>query len=74
MENGDMVVVVVNWGSTVAEEISFELSEVDIQESTVNVVDLWTGESLGQVDGTYSVKNLPPHGNAALRFSSKKQQ
>ena len=35
----------------------------------LNVFDIWAGASAGTFEGSYTAKQVPPHGTAFLRLS-----
>jgi hypothetical protein len=75
LANGDVAVVIVNWGGSRHGSFEFELSQVGISSdlaSSVAVRDLWLHEDIGVVSGKIRVESIPPHGNYAYRLSFNK--
>ena len=59
-------------GGGVAADITVDFGK-DLQKfGALDVFDIWTGKSAGIFKGTYTAKQVPPHGTAFVRLSKMK--
>ena len=70
LANGDVAVVIINWGDKDIENFVFSLSEVGVS-GTVIARDLWKHEDIGEYEGTFKVGKLAPFSSLSLRLRTK---
>jgi len=69
LSNGDIALVIVNWGGSAKGAYEVDLNALGIDaSSTVSVRDLWKKEELGSFAGKIRVESIPPYGNYAYRL------
>jgi len=67
--NGDIAVVIVNWGGSAKGAYEVDLSVVGVEKSqSVIVRDLWRHQDVEVATGKLKVESIPAHGNYAYRL------
>eukprot|EP00347_Sterkiella_histriomuscorum_P015513 403356745 len=75
LENGDIAVVVVNWGFLSLGAFTLNFSDIDLSATTsATIRDLWEHKDIGDFTGTYSIDKFEPYQSYAFRITPKKAQ
>jgi len=65
-ENGDVYVAMFNISDSVSQNISVQLSDLNIEFSAI-ATNMWTGEDLGEISDSFT-KELKPHESILVSF------
>ena len=73
LANGDIAVVVVNWGYFNLGPFTLEFKDIDMSAATVATVrDLWAHKDIGDFTGSFHIDHFNAYQSYAFRITPKK--